>query len=245
MQSFKLSRLFFPLALIGSLMLSPAVLAKKPKTDEEKFSYIMGLEVGSRMQQQFQHQGIDADMELVTMGIMDATSGKEPSLSKEEIQETMKKMSEKMQEKQKEMAAQMEAQGKKNEEEGKKFLEQNGKKDGVVTTESGLQYKILEKGNGPKPTVDDTVTVNYRGTLLDGTEFDSSYKRGEPAVFPVNAVIPGWTEVLQLMPEGSKWEVYIPSDLAYGPGGAGGKIGPHATLVFEIELLKARASSGD
>lgn len=123
-------------------------------------------------------------------------------------------------------------------EEGKKFLEENGKKSGITTTESGLQYKVLTEGDGAIPTATDVVRVNYRGRLLDGTEFDSSYTRGEPAEFPVRGVISGWVEALQLMPVGSKWELYIPSDLAYGPRGTqGGPIGPNATLIFEVELL--------
>ncbi len=116
----------------------------------------------------------------------------------------------------------------------------NAKKDGVKTTASGLQYKVITEGSGEKPTLQDSVSAHYRGTLIDGTEFDSSYARGKPATFGVTHVIPGWTEALQMMPEGSKWEIYIPSDLAYGPGGSGAKIGPNATLIFEIELLKAK-----
>ena len=121
--------------------------------------------------------------------------------------------------------------------DGEAFLKENATKEGVVTTESGLQYKIVTAGEGPKPGAEDVVKVHYRGTLLDGTEFDSSYKRGEPVTFPVGGVIPGWVEALQLMPVGSKWELFIPSGLAYGPGGAGGQIGPNSTLKFEVELL--------
>lgn len=124
-----------------------------------------------------------------------------------------------------------------NAEEGKKFLEANRKKSGVITLENGLQYEILKEGNGAKPQRTDTVVVHYEGTLVDGRVFDSSVRRGEPASFPVTAVIPGWTEILQLMPVGSKWRVAIPSDLAYGERGAGQLIGPNATLIFEIELL--------
>ena len=124
-----------------------------------------------------------------------------------------------------------------NKKEGETYMAENAKKAGVVTTASGLQYKELVAGNGPKPSVSDTVTVHYRGTLLDGKVFDSSYDRGEPVSFPLSGVIPGWTEGLQLMPVGSKWELVIPSDLAYGPGGTGREIGPNATLKFEVELL--------
>ena len=124
-----------------------------------------------------------------------------------------------------------------NKKEGDEFLAQNKTKEGVVTLPSGLQYKILKEGTGPKPSVSDSVVCNYKGTLIDNTEFDSSYKRGQPATFPVGQVIKGWTEVLQLMPVGSKWQVFVPSDLAYGPRAPGGTIGPNATLIFEIELL--------
>ena len=125
----------------------------------------------------------------------------------------------------------------KNVEEGKKFLEENKAKEGVVELKSGIQYKILEEGFGDKPSISDTVLTHYAGTLIDGTKFDSSYDRNEPIEFPLRGVIAGWTEILQLMPTGSKWEVYIPSDKAYGPQGAGGVIGPNATLIFTIELL--------
>lgn len=125
-----------------------------------------------------------------------------------------------------------------NKQDGEKFLADNKSKDGVVALESGLQYKILKEGNGVKPVATDKVKVNYRGTLIDGTEFDSSYKRGEPVTFPANRVIKGWTEALQLMPVGSKWELYIPSDLAYGQRGAGAEIGPNSTLIFQVELLE-------
>jgi len=124
-----------------------------------------------------------------------------------------------------------------NKQVGQKFLAANKAKEGVVTLPSGLQYKIIKQGDGPKPTASDTVVTNYRGTLIDGTEFDSSYKRGEPATFPVGQVIKGWTEALQLMPVGSKWQLYIPSDLAYGERSPGGEIGPNSTLIFDIELL--------
>jgi FKBP-type peptidyl-prolyl cis-trans isomerase len=135
------------------------------------------------------------------------------------------------------MQAEQKVAADKNLADGEAFLKENATKEGVVTTESGLQYKIITAGEGPKPGAEDVVKVHYRGTLLDGTEFDSSYKRNEPVTFPVGGVIPGWVEALQLMPVGSKWELYIPSGLAYGPGGAGGQIGPNSTLKFEVELL--------
>ena len=128
-----------------------------------------------------------------------------------------------------------------NQKEGAAFLAANKTKEGVVTTSSGLQYKVLKQGDGPKPTATDSVVCNYKGTLINGTEFDSSYKRGQPATFPVNGVIKGWTEALQLMPTGSKWQLFVPADLAYGARGAGQDIGPNATLIFEVELLSIQA----
>jgi FKBP-type peptidyl-prolyl cis-trans isomerase FklB len=131
----------------------------------------------------------------------------------------------------------------KNKKDGAAFLAENKKKEGVVTLPSGLQYKIITQGTGNTPKATDTVTVNYRGSLVDGTEFDSSYKRGQPATFPVNGVIKGWTEALQLMKEGAKWQLFIPSDLAYGEKGAGNVIGPNATLIFDVELISAKEAS--
>lgn len=141
---------------------------------------------------------------------------------------------------QQEMSSKMKNLAEKNTKEGEAFLEANKKKSGVITLPSGLQYKILKEGNGAKPTATQTVKCHYRGTLIDGKEFDSSYKRGEPTEFPVGGVIKGWTEALQLMPVGSKWELYIPSTLAYGERGAGQTIGPNAVLIFEIELLSIK-----
>lgn len=229
---------------------SVSALAKGPelKTEDQQFAYIMGLEMGERLSQQLKQQGLELDMNILTAGILDAAAGKEPRLSKEQMDATLESVGKKMEAKQKERAAayeaEMKAQGEKNATEGKAFLEANAKKEGVKTTKSGLQYKVLTAGKGPKPKVTNTVTVNYRGTLIDGREFDSSYKRNEPVTFVLNQMIPGWIEALQLMPEGSKWEVYIPAELAYGPGGQG-PIGPNSVLIFEIELLKANAGSGD
>ncbi len=219
------------------------------KTEEQKVSYAIGLNIANNLKQMKQQAGFAVDAGLVEQGLKDSMSGATLKMSNEEIATTMQAFSQKMQAKQKEQMAAHEAEmkkaGDKNVQDGKAYLEANAKKDGVKVTKSGIQYKVIQEGKGAKPKATDTVTVNYRGTLVDGKEFDSSYKRGEPATFAVNAVIPGWTEVLQLMPEGSKWEVTIPSDLAYGPGGAGGDIGPNSTLVFEIELLKANNDSGD
>ena len=165
-------------------------------------------------------------------GVKDAIAGK-PQLTTYQVRQTLAAF-------EKDMTQKVQAMAQKNVGEGDKFLAENKKKDGVKATSSGLQYKVISEGNGPQPKESDAVTVNYRGTLIDGTEFDSSYKRGEPATFPVNRVIKGWTEALQLMKPGGKYKLFIPANLAYGPGGAGGDIGPNATLIFEVELLSAK-----
>ncbi len=199
----------------------------------DRVSYIVGYDMGARYAQ----SGLELNTDALVAAIEAATAGEAPALSQAEIQQAMKSFQElqqaKFAEAQKSIAAD-------NLKQGKEFLAANAKKDGVKTTESGLQYKIITEGTGAKPTLQDKVSAHYRGTLLDGTEFDSSYARGEPATFGVAHVIAGWTEALQMMPEGSKWEVYIPSDLAYGFGGSGPKIGPNSTLIFEIELLKSQ-----
>lgn len=201
-------------------------------TDEQKISYIMGMNIGS----QFKSDAFTVDMASFTKGIEDAIAGVKPKLSEEQAAAIIDSFKEKQQAKQEE-AQKVVAES--NTKEGDKFLAENAKKAGVVVLPSGLQYKVLTPGAGPQPSAESTVEVNYKGTLIDGTEFDSSYKRGEPAQFTVNQVIPGWVEALQLMKEGAKWELYIPASLAYGPGGAGGAIGPNQTLIFEVELLKA------
>ncbi len=210
-------------------------------TQEQKVSYILGMNIGG----QFKANQVKLDDASFVAGIKTAVDGSEPKLTKEEIQQTMQAFQAEMQKKQEEAQkaeqALMEAAAAKNKEDGAKFLAENAKKAGVKTTASGIQYEVLTEGKGDKPKATDTVTVNYVGTLIDGKEFDSSIKRNEPATFAVGAVIPGWVEILQLMPVGSKWKVVIPSDLAYGAGGTGGDIGPNATLVFEVELLKIEA----
>ena len=200
------------------------------KTQRDKVSYSMGLDIG-RM---FKMQGIEVDLELVTRGLKDAYTGSQSLLTDEEMQEVLTTFKKEYIAKQQELAKQ---QGEKNKREGEIFLETNKKKEGVQTLPSGLQYKVLKAGAGKKPTATDTVTVHYRGTLIDGKEFDSSYPRGKPVTFPVNGVNPGWTEALPLMEEGAKWELFIPSTLAYGERSAGGDIGPNATLIFEVELI--------
>ena len=176
----------------------------------------------------------DVDPNILIRGLKDALAGGKTLLTDDEAKAAMVAFQSDLRKKQE---AKMEVVGDANKKEGDAFLAANKTKDGVVTLSSGLQYKILKEGTGPKPSATDSVVCNYKGTLLDNTEFDSSYKRGQPATFPVGQVIKGWTEVLQLMPVGSKWEVFVPSELGYGPRGAGGAIGPNAMLIFEIELL--------
>jgi FKBP-type peptidyl-prolyl cis-trans isomerase FklB len=199
-------------------------------TRNQKVSYIIGLDIGRNLAQ----QGIEIEAAALAQGISDAMGDAEPKLSESEIQSVMTSFQEEMEAKQARIQS---AQSGKNIEEGKAFLEINRMKEGVVALASGLQYREIKAGSGRSPKATDKVTTHYKGTLLDGSVFDSSYERGEPATFPVNGVIAGWTEALQLMKEGAVWELFIPSDLAYGARGAGGKIGPNATLVFTVELL--------
>ncbi|MCK7597925.1 FKBP-type peptidyl-prolyl cis-trans isomerase [Microbulbifer sp. CAU 1566] len=211
----------------------------KLESQEQKVSYIIAEDMAKRLKS----QDVALDPKIVAMALNDVASDRESRLSDDEKQQVISVFQENMQAKQKELMAKQEQEFKasadKNLQDGKKFLEENAKKDGVQTTDSGLQYKIVTEGSGASPSETSVVEVDYKGTLIDGTEFDSSYKNGKPVQFPVNGVIKGWTEALQLMKEGAKWELYIPSDLAYGPGGAGGLIGPNSTLIFEVELHKA------
>ncbi|SDK39008.1 FKBP-type peptidyl-prolyl cis-trans isomerase [Microbulbifer yueqingensis] len=213
-------------------------------TQEKKVSYIIAEDMARRLES----QDVALDPQVVTMALNDVAEGRDSRLSDEEKQQVIAVFQENMQAKQQEMLAKQEqefkAKAEENQAKGEAFLAENAKKEGVVTTDSGLQYKVIREGSGDSPSADSTVEVDYKGTLIDGTEFDSSYARGEPVQFPVDGVIKGWTEALQLMKEGAKWELYIPSDLAYGPGGAGGLIGPNATLIFEVELHKANVAEG-
>jgi len=195
------------------------------KDQKDKFSYSIGLNIGSNLSK----QKIEINPDMVTAGIKDAIAGK-PQLTQDQVKEVMATFEKDMEQKQK-------AVGEKNAAEGAKFLEENKKKEGVKTTASGLQYKMIKEGNGPQPKATDIVTVNYRGTLMNGTEFDSSYKRGEPATFPLNGVIKGWTEGVQLMKVGSKYQLFIPPQMAYGDRAVGPDITPNSTLIFEVELL--------
>jgi FKBP-type peptidyl-prolyl cis-trans isomerase FklB len=208
---------------------TPTVLILK--TQKDKASYAIGLNIGKSMHK----DSVDVDPAILLRGLKDGLAGSKPLLTDDEARASMVALQTDLRKKQEEK---MLVQGEANKKIGEAFLAENKTKDGVVTLPSGLQYKILTEGTGPKPAATDTVICNYRGTLLDNTEFDSSYKRGQPATFPVGGVIKGWTEALQLMPVGSKWQLFIPSELAYGArGGAGGGIGPNATLVFEVELM--------
>jgi len=199
-------------------------------SESAKFSYAIGLDVGKSLKT----IGTKLDLVAFDAAVESALKGEEPMLSPKEIaavkQSIFKVQREKLLAKQKDL-------GLKNKANGEKFLADNAKKEGVKTTSSGLQYQVIKLGEGMKPKVTDKVKVNYKGTLIDGTVFDSSYKRGQPVTFPLNRVIKGWTEGLQLMPVGSKYKLFLPSELAYGVRGAGGKIGPNSTLIFDVELL--------
>jgi FKBP-type peptidyl-prolyl cis-trans isomerase len=220
---------------------TPATAAKtapvKPRpaltTDKAKASYALGENLGLSLKR----QEVDIDPDLVSRGLKDALAGRKPALTDEEAKAALTQLQAKVREN---MEAKIKAMSAANKQAGDAFLAANKSKEGVVTLPSGLQYKILKEGTGPKPTATETVECNYRGTLLDGKEFDNSYKRGEPATFPVGGVIKGWTEALQLMPVGSKWQLFVPSNLAYGERSPGAEIPPNSTLIFEVELLSIK-----
>ena len=195
-------------------------------SDKAKFSYAVGVQIALSLRQDGPHFDVDA----LTQAIEDVLAGKQLKLTPEEMQQAFNTFQQKLQDERRQVAEE-------NARKGKAFLAANKKKADVVSLPSGLQYQVIKAGKGEKPNLNDSVVVNYRGTLIDGKEFDSSYKRGEPATFTVNSVIQGWQEVLPLMPVGSHWKVFIPAELAYGERGAGGDIGPNETLVFDIELL--------
>jgi FKBP-type peptidyl-prolyl cis-trans isomerase len=199
--------------------------------DMEKVSYCIGVDIGTN----FKNQSIDVDPDVLLMGMKDAFNGKDLKYNDEERKTILNDFRKVLKEKQ---DAKKKMEGEKNMAEGKAFLLKNKEDKDIVVLDSGLQYKVIVEGSGEKPLATDTVSVHYRGTLIDGTEFDSSYSRGQPAKFKVNGVIKGWSEALQLMKTGSKWKLYIPSDLAYGERGAGQKITSNATLVFDVELLE-------
>jgi FKBP-type peptidyl-prolyl cis-trans isomerase FklB len=220
----------------GSAAKTPANDSSELKTEKDKTSYAIGMEMGKGVKT----QGLDIDPELLMRGLRDALSDKQSLMSDDELRAVVTKLQNDV--RQKQMAAQQ-ASAAENKAKGDAFLAENAKKDGVVSLPDGLQYKILTPGTGKKPAESDTVLCNYKGTFIDGTEFDGSEKAGKPVPFPVKGVIPGFKEALQLMPIGSKWQVFIPSALAYGERGAGNVIGPNSTLVFEIELVNIQDAS--
>lgn len=224
------------IAALGIVLLASQVNAGEKlvlKDQKDKVSYSMGINIGSNLKR----QSVDINPDALIQGVKDALSGGKTLMTEQEVNETIMTF-------QKEMIAKQQARlkelGEKNKKEGEAFLAENKKKEGVITLPSGLQYKVIKEGDGKIPKLTDTVTIHYRGTLIDGTEFDSSYKRGQPATFPIKGIIAGFSEALQLMKVGSKWQLFIPSNLAYGERGAGDDIGPNTTLIFEIELISIK-----
>jgi FKBP-type peptidyl-prolyl cis-trans isomerase len=223
----------FVIILFGVLFLAHPVQAQDQevlKSKKDKMSYSMGVDIGRTLKS----QDLDVDPEILAKGLKDALTERKLLMNDQEMTDTLTTFKEEFLAKKREETKKM---GEQNKKEGEAFLSANKKKAGVVTLPSGLQYQVIKPGTGKKPKATDTVTVHYRGTLVNGKEFDSSYRRGKPVTFPVNGVIRGWVEALQLMQEGAKWQLFIPSDLAYGQRGAGPDIGPNATLVFEVELI--------
>ena len=223
------------ICLVCLMLVTGQAVAEEKKqaeltTDIQKLSYALGLDIGSY----FKTLGQDLDLEIINNGMMDSYKGNKPLLTQEETAKIQQQFAQKQQEKQVQETVEMIA---KNNKAAEDFLKENGAKEGIVTTESGLQYKVLTPADGAKPKAEDTVKVHYKGTLLDGTEFDSSYARNEPAVFPLNQVIPGWTESVQLMNVGSKIQLFLPPNMAYGDRGAPPVIEPGSMLIFEVELL--------
>ena len=226
----------FAMAICGVVALSGASIAAdvpELKTDKEKISYSIGMDIGGNLKR----GSVEVDPDLLARGLKDSYGGGKTILTEDQARQALEEFQKALMAKQ---AEAMKILSEKNRADGERFLAENAKKEGVKVLPSGLQYKEITPGTGKSPKTDDTVTTHYKGTLIDGTEFDSSYKRGQPATFPVSGVIPGWTEALQLMKEGAKWQLFVPSDLAYGERGAGQVIGPNATLIFEVELLAVK-----
>ena len=217
-------------AALATALTAPSAFSFELTTEQQKLSYSLGLIVGGQLKQDVQ----DVDLEAFQEGLQTIYKDGEPLLTPDQVNQVMQAFQQRKIEEQRQEVAKL-AQA--NMEKGQSYLTDNGKKDGVVTTESGLQYQQLNAGNGKKPLATDNVQVHYRGTLVDGTEFDSSYSRGEPVTFPLNGVIPGWTEGLQLMKEGGKVRFFIPSGLAYGAQGSGA-IGPNEVLIFDVDLIQ-------
>lgn len=216
------------LAVVMSVVSGAALSADALKTPKEQISYVFGVQVAN----QFMHQGLKLDQKAFSQAIKDVWGGAKLKMSPEAMQASMQQF-------QKEMADKMQQLSENNIKAGKEYMEKNRKTKGVVQLKSGVQYKILKKGKGKKPASTDTVVVHYKGTLVDGKQFDSSYDRKQPLTIPVNGVVRGWQEVLPMMPTGSKWNVVIPPEMGYGPRGSGA-IGPNATLVFDIELISIK-----
>ena len=222
------------IAMLAALVLgSVNATAQELETNEERISYTIGMDIG----QSLGEQDMALDIDLLVAGLRAAYAGEETLLTQEEALAEREAF---MQRRQAELAEAMNRQASANEAEGAAFLAENAQKEGIQVTESGLQYRVVEPGDGASPAATDRVTVHYRGTLINGTEFDSSYARGEPATFGLNQVIPGWTEGVQLMKEGATYQFFIPSDLAYGPDGRPG-IPPNATLIFDVELIEVQS----
>ncbi|NEZ05085.1 FKBP-type peptidyl-prolyl cis-trans isomerase [Wenzhouxiangella sp. XN201] len=221
--------------LAGSVLaasVSTVALAQEElETPEERLSYTIGMDIGGSLAE----QDIDLDMDLLVEALRASYNGEETRLTEEEA---LAERDAFMQRRQQQMEVERAQEASVNLEEGEAFLAENAEREGISVTESGLQYRVIEEGEGASPTAEDRVTVHYKGTLIDGTVFDSSYDRGEPATFALNQVIPGWTEGVQLMKEGAKYEFFVPSELAYGEQGRPGPIGPNSTLIFEVELLE-------
>jgi FKBP-type peptidyl-prolyl cis-trans isomerase FklB len=223
-------------AMCGVVAFSGAAFAADAtelKGDKERLSYSIGMDIAGNLRR----SSVDVDSDLVAKGLKDRYGEGKTLLTEDEARQTLEVAQKALMAKK---AETMQKQSEKNKADGEKFLAENAKKDGVKSLPSGLQYKVITPGKGKTPKASDTVTVHYKGTLIDGTEFDSSYKRGEPASFPVSGVIPGWVEAIQLMKEGAKWQLFIPPNLAYGERGAGRDIGPNATLLFEVELISVK-----
>ena len=226
-----MKKLFIIAAMVTLVAGFGCVKESEPKTDLETLSQKASYAVGLQVAQSLESFPVEFNKDAFIVALNDTLDGNEPRLSNEQLGAVFGELQAKAQ-------VQMESAGAESIAIGKAFLAENAKKEGVKVTESGLQYIVIKEGEGEKPVAEDTVEVHYRGTTIDGTEFDSSYKRGAPATFGVTQVIPGWTEALQLMTVGSKYQLFIPSDIAYGPRGAGGQIGPNETLIFEVELLR-------
>ena len=224
------------MAMCGVVALAGASFAADApelKSDKEKISYSIGMDIGGNLKR----GSVEVDPDLLARGLKDSYVGGKTLLTEDQARQAIADFQKTLAAKQ---AETMKILSEKNKADGEKFLAENAKKEGVKVLPSGLQYKEITPGQGKSPKIADNVTTHYKGTLIDGTEFDSSYKRGQPVTFPVSGVIAGWTEALQLMKEGAKWQLFVPSRLAYGERGAGQVIGPNATLVFEVELISVK-----